>query len=63
MSISVCNDCKVPKLLTHDKLVRQLKQIDVGISDLERTEFEFDDFKYRFELEELPNEDACHVGR
>ena len=30
MSISICNGCKVPKLLTYDKLVRQLKQIDVG---------------------------------
>ena len=25
------------------------------ISDLERTEFKFEDFKYRFKLEELPN--------
>ena len=29
-SISICNGCKVPKLLTYDKLVRHLKQIDVG---------------------------------
>ena len=30
MSISICNGCKVPNLLIYDKLVRHLKQIDVG---------------------------------
>ena len=29
-SVSICNGCKMPKLLTYGKLVEHLKQVDVG---------------------------------
>ena len=49
-SVSICNGCKLPKLLTYGKLVEHLKQIDVGtIHEIDQ------DFLEGLEIEKVVN--------